>query len=93
MSLHNNPYKYLLTFWNTYYIFNRNKKTTKGGDWQVNRSKSIDSDRRSSGYDSGRELVSPDDEPSSHRDKIAKMSIEAFHTTDIRAIAGQQPKV
>ena len=72
-----------------FYIFDRNKKASKGGDWQVKRSKSIDSDRKSSGYDSGRD----DDDPPSHRDKIAKMSKEAFHTTDFRAIAGQQPKV
>ena len=68
-------------------------KPSKGGEWEVNRTKSFDSDRRSSGYDSGRELVSPDDQPKNHRDKIGKMSQQAFQTTDFRAIAGQQPKV
>ena len=59
----------------------------------MNRTKSFDSDRRSSGYDSGRDLISPDDVPQNHKDKIGKMSQQAFQTTDFRTIAGQESKV
>ena len=59
----------------------------------MNRTKSFESDGRSSGYDSGRDLISPDEEPQNHKDKIGKMSQQAFQTTDFRAIAGQESKV
>ena len=65
----------------------------KGEDWQVNQSKRGDSDGGSSGYNSGKGLISPDEQPRSHRDKIAAMSKHAFQTTDFRTIAGQSPKV
>ena len=52
-----------------------------------------ESDGGSSGYNSGRGLASPDNQPKSHKDKIAAMSKEAFQTTDFRTIAGQSPKV
>ena len=35
----------------------------------------------------------PDEEPQNHKDKIGKMSQQAFQTTDFRAIAGQESKV
>ena len=77
--------------------WHRNDKRDKpGGVWQVNRTKSIDSDGGSSGYStdkgSKKGLVSPDNQPPSHRDKIGAMSKQAFKTTDFRNIAGQ-PKV
>ena len=53
----------------------------------------MDSDGGSSGYNSGRGLVSPDGKHPSHRDKIGAMSKKAFDTTDFRNIAGKQPKV
>ena len=53
----------------------------------------MDSDGGSSGYNSGKGLISPDEQPRSHRDKIAAMSKQAFQTTDFRTIAGQSPKV
>ena len=60
----------------------------------MNRSKSIESDEGSSGYISERgskgALMSPDNHPTTHKDKIGAMSKLAFKTTDFRNIAGQQ---
>ena len=74
-------------------ITHREKEQRNGGDWQVNQTKRVDSDGGSSGYNSGKGLISPDEQPRSHKDKIAAMSKQAFQTTDFRTIAGQSPKV